>query len=555
MAASETTLLEAGLKVGLLTPDALGELRLRAKRERLRLVEMVTRTGRFPVAALYRALADVRGLPFLQPSELRADPAATALVPARVLLQRLMLPVLGADAGEDSVGLLALADPDDMLSLERVERATGRKYKMALADPDTLRAAILRTCETAYPEVGAGGGMDESVHDPVRLLDDIMKEAYLRRASDIHFEPREKGMRIRMRIDGKMQEYRRLTAAIDEDALNNRVKVLAGLDIAEQRAPQDGALKYKIMEWDVPETDVRVATVPTRWGERVTMRLLGADTGVLTLEQLGMPPALLGEFREAICRPHGMILVTGPTGSGKSTTLYAALRELRLDEINVLTAEDPVEQTIEGISQVQVSRQIDFSAALRSFLRHDPDVILVGEIRDLETLEIAMRAAMTGHLVLSTLHTNDAVGAVSRLHDIGAARFLIGATLAGVVAQRLARRLCPHCRRRRAATPEEARLLDLGKFGELGESGDAGAEVYEAVGCSFCLGTGFRGRVGLFEALWVGRELRGAIAAGAGEREIRGQAEHYRTLWEDCCRKVLGGDTVLSEVLHLRPED
>jgi type II secretory ATPase GspE/PulE/Tfp pilus assembly ATPase PilB-like protein len=540
MAVSETTLIDAGLRVGLLTADSLNELRLQAKRERLRLLEMVTRAGRFPAAALYRALADVRGIPFLQPSELKADTHAAGLLSGRILLQRLMLPVQGMDGAK----LLAVADPDDLLSLDRVERATDSKYRLALADPEVLRAAIIRVCEDIRP--GSGQVEQAANNDPVRLLDDLMKEAYLRRASDIHFEPREGGMRIRMRIDGRMQEYLRLSTAADEEALINRIKVLSGLDIAEQRMPQDGAMKYSVMGWDVPETDIRVATCPTRWGERGTLRILGEKTRQLSLEDLGMPGEVLDEFRRAIGRSYGMILVTGPTGSGKSTTLYAALRELRLDEINVLTVEDPVEQTIEGISQVQVSSKVDFASALRSFLRHDPDVILVGEIRDRETLDIGLRAAMTGHLVLSTLHTNDSVGAVTRLVDIGAERFLIGATLIGVLAQRLARRLCPHCRRKRPARPDELELL--------GYREDKDIEICEPAGCAFCLGSGFRGRTGIFEALWINRDLRQAIAEGSGEREICEKAIHYRTLWQDCCRKVLDGDIALSEVLHLRPE-
>jgi type IV pilus assembly protein PilB len=540
MAVNETTLIDAGIRIGLLTADSVDALRLQAKRERLRLIEMVTRAGRFPASALYRALADVRGVPFLQPSELKADAGAVGLLPGRVLQQRLMLPV----EGTNGFRLLALADPDDLLSLERVERATGRKYRPALADPEALKTAIARTLEAVRP--ASAQAVPAAAADPVRLLDDIMKEAYLRRASDIHLEPREGGMRIRLRVDGRMHEYRRLSGAADEEALINRVKVLASLDIAEQRMPQDGAMKYSIMDWDVPETDIRVATIPTRWGERGTLRILGEETGRLSLEELGMPGEMLDEFRRAIARPHGMILVTGPTGSGKSTTLYAALRELRVDETNVLTVEDPVEQTIEGISQVQVSGKVGFAGALRSFLRHDPDVILVGEMRDRETVDIGLRAAMTGHLVLSTLHTNDSAGAVTRLADIGAERFLIGATLIGALAQRLARRLCDRCKRKRPARPDELRIL--------GRREDEGADIYEPAGCSFCLGSGFRGRTGIFEALWINRDLRRAIADGAGETEICERAVHYRPLWEDCRRKVLDGDVALSEVLHLRPE-
>lgn len=539
MAVSETTLLDAGIEVGLLAAESLPELRLQAKRERLRLLEVATRAGRFPVAALYQALADVRGLPFLQPGDLQADAEALALLPRSARQQRLLLPLRGKDGSR----LLALADPDDRLSLDLVERLTGHSYQPALADPEALRSALRRggrlPGEPLLPDAAEPA-------DPVQLLDDIMKEVYLRRASDVHFEPVEDGMRIRLRVDGQMREYGRALGKAAEEALMNRVKVLASLDIAEQRMAQDGAMKYAIQSWNLPEVDIRVATIPTRWGERGTLRILGQESANLSLEQLGMPGRMLAEFRRAIARPYGMILVTGPTGSGKSTTLYAAMREIRVEQLNVLTVEDPVEQTIDGVSQVQVSSKVNFARALRSFLRHDPDVILVGEIRDGETAEIGLRAAMTGHLVMSTLHTNDSVGAVTRLADIGAERFLIGSTLVGVLAQRLARRLCTHCRRRRPATAEELRLLHLPETEAV--------ELHDPMGCSFCLGSGFRGRIGIFECLWIDTELGLAITEGAGEGRIRAMARNLRTLWQDGRDKVLAGDVALADVLHLRTE-
>jgi type IV pilus assembly protein PilB len=539
MAVTETTLIEAGIRVGLVDAETLKGLRLEAKRERLPLLEVITRAGRFPEAALYQALADIHHLPFLQPTDLKADRETLALLPRSMRQQKPMLPV--RRGGER---LLVLADPEDRMTLERAERAVGQPLLPALADPRALRAAMLRSGEEGPQPVQAAAGEE---NDPVQLLDDVMKEVYLRRASDVHFEPIEGAMRIRLRVDGRMQEYGRLLSLSEEEALMNRIKVLAGLDIAEQRMAQDGALKYTISNWDIGETDIRVATIPTRWGERGTMRILGQETGNLTLEALGMPEEMLFEFRRAIARPYGMILVTGPTGSGKSTTLYAAIRELKVDQMNVLTVEDPVEQPIEGISQVQVSGKVNFAQALRSFLRHDPDVILVGEIRDKETVEIGLRAAMTGHLVLSTLHTNDSVGAVTRLADIGAERFLIGSTLIGVLAQRLVRKLCRHCRQQRPATSEELQLLGLAE--------NSAAEIFEPVGCSFCLGTGFRGRIGIFEALWINRDLRMAVAEGAGEKDIHQMATSLRTLWQDACAKVLDGEAALQEVLHLRGEE
>nr|WP_321465081.1 GspE/PulE family protein [uncultured Desulfobulbus sp.] len=540
MAVTEATLIEAGIRVGLVDAVALKGLRLQAKRERLPLLEVVTRAGRFPEVALYQALADSHQMEFFHPSDLKGDAEALAMLPRTMRQQKPVLPV--RRKGER---YLVLADPEDLLSVERAERAVGCRFIPALAEPRALRTAVLLSGDGGTVAAIAQGG--DGDNDPVELFDQVMKEVYLRRASDIHFEPIEGGMRVRLRVDGQMQDYGRLLSMAEQEALMNRIKVLASLDIAEQRMAQDGALKYTISDWDIPETDIRVATIPTRWGERGTMRILGQETGNLSLEDLGMPPEILGEFRRGIARPYGMILVTGPTGSGKSTTLYAAIRELNVDKMNVLTVEDPVEQPIVGVSQVQVSGKVNFAQALRSFLRHDPDVILVGEMRDRETVEIGMRAAMTGHLVLSTLHTNDSVGAVTRLADIGAERFLIGSTLIGVLAQRLVRRLCRHCRKKRAASPDELRLLGRPEQGDL--------EIYEPVGCSFCLGSGYRGRVGIYEALWIDNNLRVAIAEGAGENEIRRMATGLRSLWQDGCAKVLAGEAALNDVLHLRAEE
>ena len=539
MAITEAVLINAGVQAGLVRAEAISGLKLQARRERIRLLEAVTRAGRFPEAALYQALADLRNIPFLQPRDLRADPALLAQLPRSLLARRLMLPVRCDQGGP----LLALADPDDQIGLESASRAAGVKFRPALADPAALEAAIRRAgdAETrAEPAVPATGEADS-----VRQFDDIMKEAYLRRASDIHFEPFEGGMRVRLRVDGHLQEYNRPLSSGEGEALMTRLKVLSGLDIAEQRMAQDGGLSYRIERWELPATDIRVATVPTRWGERATLRLLGQETGQLSLERLGMPARMLAEFRQAIARPHGMILVTGPTGSGKSTTLYAALRELDAEDQNILTAEEPVEQVMPGITQVQVTGKLSFAQALRSFLRHDPDVILVGEIRDMETAETGLKAAMTGHLVLSTLHTNDAVGAVSRLADIGAERYLIGSTLIGVLAQRLVRRLCHHCRVRREATADERALLEV--------DAQAACVLHEAKGCPICLGSGYLGRIGLFEAFWIDEALSRAIAEGAGDGLLRNQARSLKTLWQDGREKVLSGDTALSEVLHLKP--
>lgn len=540
MAVVETTLIEAGVAAGLIDPETLPNLRLQARRERIRLLEAVTRAGRFPEAALYQALARQRGMPYLLPKDLVPVAELLDKLPANVLQRRPMLPVR-----RDSGYLLALGDPDDQLSLEIAARATGETLRPALTAPEALRTALRRHRGGSSPLFSGAepGGLDAT-----GLFDAIMKDAYLRRATDLHFEPEQYAVRVRERVDGHLLEYPRPLTLQEGEAVVTRIKVLANLDIAEQRMPQDGAMSYRMSQWDTPPIDVRVATAPTRWGERVTMRLLGQGTTGVGLEGLGMPGHILTPFREAINRPHGIILVTGPTGSGKSTTLYAALRELDADDMNILTVEDPVEQVVAGISQVQVSGKVDFAMALRSFLRHDPDVILVGEVRDLETAETAMKAAMTGHLVLATLHTNDAVGAVTRLADIGVPHYLIGATLVGVMAQRLVRRLCHQCREPYAPDADERRRLG----GELPDD----LTLYHPVGCPACLGTGFAGRVGLYEALWVDRALGEQIATGAREDEIRRTAgERYYTLWRDGRSKVLEGEVTLAEVERLVPRE
>lgn len=541
MAVNENMLINAGMEAGLVDSSAISRLKLQARRERIGLLEAVAREGRFPVAALYQALADFRGIPFLQTRDLRGNANIISKLPATLLQRRLVLPVLD----RDGQNLLAMADPDDRIGIDSIQRASGEQFQPALADPDSLEAAIRRELQGSNPLIEAADVTTDS--NSIALFDAILKEAYLRRASDIHLEPSKHDYRIRLRVDGHLQDYPKPISPADGEALLTRIKVLAVLDIAEQRMAQDGGMSYSVQDWDIGEMDIRVATIPTRWGERATLRLLGQETGRLSLEELGMSKSALEKLRKAIHQPFGMILVTGPTGSGKSTTLYAALRELDPNENNILTVEDPVEQIIPGVSQAQVTGKLNFASALRSFLRHDPDVILVGEIRDIETAQTALKASMTGHVVLSTLHTNDAVGAVSRLVDIGAERFLIGSTLIGVMAQRLVRRLCAHCKKSHPATKEERE--------KLGASADEELNLWNAPGCPNCLGTGFLGRVGLFETLWTDGHMRQLIAEGATEAEIRKSATDLFTLAMDARDKVLAGLTSIEEVVYLNLQE
>jgi type IV pilus assembly protein PilB len=378
--------------------------------------------------------------------------------------------------------------------------------------------------------------------DLVGLLNDILKEAFLRRASDVHIVQEEFGLRVRLRVDGGLQDYNVNTDGNETVAngLISRIKVLSNLDIAEQREPQDGGMSYYLPAPIDSEFNIRVATAPTRLGERVTMRILGQEAHNLTLEKLGMSAEDLVMFRKAIRKPFGMILLTGPTGSGKSTTLFAALQEINAPDLNIMTVENPIEYVMEGVSQIQTGPKISFASALRSLLRHDPDVLMVGEIRDEETADVALKAAMTGHLVFSTLHTNTAAGTVARLIDIGCEPFLIGSTMNAVIAQRLVRRLCPHCRVAKDATAEERDLLDVKT---------SAATIYEPKGCAYCQGSGYRGRLGLFETLWFDEELSKLVARGAAEEDLESRAgARLRSMWNDGSAKVLAGATTLAEL-------
>ena len=423
-----------------------------------------------------------------------------------------------------------------------MQRLLGKPLPLAMTDLAQLRLTIERSLpEKPSPTDKVESNADDEV-DLITLLDTLLSEAYLNQASDIHFLTEENGLRVRLRIDGKLRDYP-ISANLSVVAgLISRVKVLAGLDIAEQRQPQDGGFTYRLPEPINQEFNIRVATAPTRLGERITMRLLGQESGGLTLTDLGMLPEDLKQFKTAIEHPYGLILLTGPTGSGKSTTLFAALQEINDPEINIMTVENPIEYVLEGASQIQTGTKISFADALRSLLRHDPDVLMVGEIRDYETADVSVKAAMTGHMVLSTLHTNNAVSAVTRLIDIGCESFLIGSTMTAVIAQRLVRRLCTHCRQIRSATAEELEELNA-----IGES----LEIYDSVGCAVCQGRGFRGRLGLFETLWFDEKLARLVANGAGEEDIESaasQSNNLKFMWEDGIEKVRNGMTTLNEV-------
>ena len=379
----------------------------------------------------------------------------------------------------------------------------------------------------------------------IRLINAILTQAVKQNASDIHVEPFENRLVVRFRVDGTLHEVlapQRVLAPL----IVSRIKVMARLDIAEKRLPQDGRISLRIAGRAV---DVRVSTLPSGHGERVVLRLLDKQAGRLDLEQLGMAASTMKTMDRLIHRPHGIILVTGPTGSGKTTTLYAALTRLNDASRNIMTVEDPIEYYLDGVGQTQVNTKVDMSFArgLRAILRQDPDIVMVGEIRDLDTVQIAVQASLTGHLVLSTLHTNTAVGAVTRLRDMGVEPFLLASSVIGVLAQRLVRVLCPHCRKPYDPNEAERHRLSLSESEQI--------QLFAAQGCAQCNQTGYRGRTGIYELIEIDETLHTMIHDGAGEQELERYARRFSpSIYQDGLRRILAGDTSVEEVLRVTSE-
>ena len=471
-------------------------------------------------------------------------------------------------AEENDRVVLAMVNPRDQATVEAFRVLTGRHIDVNIAVAEDFDAAFERLYGSGRTAMGQIVEDIESVdvHDfdedvqhlkdlaseapVIRLVGLIIRKALETRASDIHVEPFENRLIVRYRIDGVMHEVesppRRLAAAVI-----SRIKIMANLDIAERRLPQDGRIKLRIQG---KEIDLRVSTVPTMHGESVVMRILDKGGVPLNFESLGFEPDLLNQFTELLLRPHGILLVTGPTGSGKTTTLYTALSMINKPEVKVLTVEDPVEYQLEGINQIQVKPQIDltFANALRSIVRQDPDVIMIGEVRDLETAQIAVQSALTGHLVLSTLHTNDAASTVNRLLDMGMEDYLLTTTVIGIQAQRLVRTLCRHCRKPYRAVPEMVDEMGLRRFVDA----DAEVTLYEPVGCEQCAQTGFVGRVAIMEIMPMSDTIRSLIMRHASSGEIQKQAlaEGMMSMYDHGLRKVLAGTTTLEEVLRVTRE-
>ena len=479
--------------------------------------------------------------------------------------------------------VVAMSDPTDMFAIDDLKFMTGYNIEVVVAGEQAILGAIDRFyAKKASPNAqneGAddfdfGGGIDEFDLDDVefgdeeesvnavdlqnmaeeapvvRLVNAILVDAIRNNASDIHLEPYEKSMRVRFRIDGVLKEVMRPPLKL-RNAIVSRIKIMSNLDIAERRLPQDGRIKLKLGHGR--EMDFRVSVLPCLFGEKVVMRLLDKSNLQLDMTKLGFEPRALTDFKEAIHRPYGMVLVTGPTGSGKTTTLYSALSELNTVTENISTAEDPVEFNLMGINQVQMHDAIglNFAAALRSFLRQDPDIIMVGEIRDFETAEIAVKSALTGHMVLSTLHTNDAPSTISRLLNMSIEPFLVTSSVNLILAQRLARKLCPFCRKQAVVDAETLRNA------QVPEDKIATAQVYEpGAGCDKC-NNGFKGRIALYEVMVFGEELRNAVLQGWSTAELKAEAIRLgmQTLRMAGINKVLEGTTSLTEVCRVTAPD
>ena len=510
------------------------------------------------------ALALQLGLPLIEAAGYPEMPILEERVSARFLRDSRALPLT-----EDEHELaLAMADPTDTYTMNAFEMVTGRKVRPLVAIPSELDAALERLYGAGKSALGQILGDVEQRDDigfdadiqqlkdlaseapVIRLVSLIITNALEMRASDIHFEPFENRLIVRYRIDGVLHEVesppRRLSAAVI-----SRIKIMAMLDIAERRLPQDGRIRLRVQG---KEIDLRVSTVPTMHGESVVMRILDKGGVALDFKRLGFEDDTLKGFLDVLMEPHGILLVTGPTGSGKTTTLYTALDRLNKPDVKILTVEDPVEYQMPGINQIQVKPQIDltFANALRSIVRQDPDVIMIGEIRDLETAQIAVQSALTGHLVLSTVHTNDAASTVNRLLDMGVEDYLLTSTVIGILAQRLVRTLCPACKEAYTALPEVVDELGLRKF-----SSKSDVTLYHAKGCKECGQTGFIGRVSIMEMLPMSDHLRTHVMRHATSAELRAEAikEGMVTMYEDGMKKAMHGVTTFEEVLRVTREN
>jgi type IV pilus assembly protein PilB len=517
----------------------------------------LVKTGAISERAFAEFLSQTYNVPAVDLDELQPDEHSIELIPSEVATKFQVVPI----KREGRVLTVAMANPDNIFAIDDIKFITGLEVRPVVSTETAIKRAIDRFYESAdslaevmkdmqedfeiVEEIDDDGGLAEAQSEDapvVKLVNSLIADAVNKGASDIHVEPFEKKLRVRYRIDGVLHEMMSPPQKM-KSAIISRLKIMAELDIAEKRVPQDGRIKIRIGNKKI---DLRVSSLPTIFGEKIVMRILDKSNLQIDLTKLGFQPDALQKLVRGIEMPYGMVLVTGPTGSGKTTTLYSALNKINLPEYNIMTAEDPVEYNIDGINQVMVHEEIGltFAAALKAFLRQDPNIVMVGEIRDLETASIAVKAALTGHLVLSTLHTNDAPSTVNRMIDMGIEPFLVSSSVNVILAQRLIRKLCAKCKKKEKIHPEALR--------ELGVGSEEAFEIYGPVGCPACSNTGYAGRSGLYEVMPISDALREMILNRSSATEIKDQAvrEGMITLRGDGIIKLKAGITSLEEVLR-----
>ena len=544
------------VEAGAITEEQLQEALAKQKEEGGRIGNIIMNMGFISRDLLITVLTAQTGIDFCEIKSVKIDESVLKLVPDNLVSKYTAMPI-GYDDNNPNILKVAMADPMDLMAVDDLAIASGMQIEPFLGFEDEIENVIgkfygsaeaMEAAEAYKLEMGIGAEgeedafADEVDNSPIVLLvNQIIEGGVRQRASDIHIEALESNVRVRYRIDGALKQVMTYELNI-LPAISARIKIIGGMDIAEKRKPQDGRITIIV---DRKEFDVRVSILPTVFGEKTVMRLTSKDGLTKPKSGLGFTPEEIEVFDGILSNPHGIILVTGPTGSGKSTTLYTSLSELNKEEVNIITVEDPVEANINGINQVQVNvkAEMTFAAALRSILRQDPDIIMIGEIRDGETAQIAVQAAITGHLVVSTLHTNSAASTVTRIIDMGIEPYVAGDALVGVIAQRLVRRLCTSCRVPRLADDDEKVVLGV-------EDPEDDVVIYEPVGCPLCNDTGYSGRIGVYEMMPVSKALQSVIARGATADVIEKQAleEGMSTLKMSAARHVLKGTTSLAEM-------
>lgn len=548
------------IAAGTITPEELDMGLQRQKETKERLGAALISAGIITEAELIEALRLQLGIEYIDLSKTTIPISMAQVVPKNIAKQFQVVPV----RMERDELYLAMSDPMNFYAIEEVKKAVRKKIVPMIATTEGVEHAILvlygnegaaRAIEAMKREAPTeedngeeaqftGNILNDNINDAptIRLVNSIIERAILERASDIHIEPKEKELQVRMRIDGVLRKILTIPKNLQNSVIS-RLKIMSGMDIAERRVPQDGRFNVKNKK---REFDLRVNSLPTVYGEKIVARLLDKRAGYLTPDSIGLMGDNLKKYQRAIHCTSGVILIAGPTGSGKSSTMNTMISQLNTEEVNVVTLEDPVEYNIDGVNQVQINEKtgMDFANGLRAILRQDPDIIAVGEIRDGETAQISMRAAITGHVVLSTIHTNDAVGTIERLEDIGVEPYLIATALRAVISQRLVRRICPKCKKSYEATDEEVRRLGL--------STEHKHIFYRGEGCADCFNTGYRGRIGVFEILEITPEIRPLISLQAGrpaiEQELASAHSEFKTLRENAIQLVEEGITTAEEV-------